>query len=349
MRRTWITWLAIAALATGTTGCGLLSRSSQSGGADEGVSGISSSGAGSAGQTASPSPPAGSQLKSAEGNARTASGTKLPKMVVRNKYFQLEVKSVQATYSKASEIADRFGGYVFSSNIGPKDQGFPVPQALSTPSTGAGGAEPGVAPLPSDQYVYPPPITEEGKSGPMAGTIVVKVPAAGLEKAATEMRKLGRVRTEQVSTSDVTEEFVDLSARIRNLKSEEKRYLDFLRAAKNVSDMLRVERELSRIRGEVEQLQSQADYLKKSAAMSTITVYAYESSGLVSASGDDWGIKDAVTQAIRNFVGVVNALIMLCGGFAPFLVLIALGAWLARLLLRRHRRKKESVAGHTQA
>ncbi len=79
-----------------------------------------------------------------------------------------------------------------------------------------------------------------------------------------------------ISRRDVTEEFVDLQARLKAKRELENRYLELLRQAKNVKEMLEIERELSNIREEIEAKQGRLNYLKDKVAMSTLSIEFYK-------------------------------------------------------------------------
>lgn len=111
------------------------------------------------------------------------------------------------------------------------------------------------------------------ENGKPAATITIRVPAAKFDQAMDGLKGLAvRVSNEQASSKDVTEEFVDTEARLRNLKATEERYLALLQQARTVEDILKVEQQLSNIRGQIEQLQGRLQFLQRSAETSLITV-----------------------------------------------------------------------------
>lgn len=97
-----------------------------------------------------------------------------------------------------------------------------------------------------------------------SGTLTIRVPANQFEKARAEIRKMGlRVENERVDAQDVTRQYVDQDARIRNLRAEEAGFLLILRQATTVKDMLAVSEQLSQVRGEIEQHQAEFNALGK--------------------------------------------------------------------------------------
>lgn len=235
------------------------------------------------------------------------------RLVIKRKTLKLEVKDVRKTRDKIDEIVAKYNGNITSCII-------------------------------FSEGPYPPIYREEnrlpagGEDKALFATMVVKVPSDKFPLLIKDVKKLGEVEYEQESEEEVTQQYIDLSARLRNLKRQEERYLELLDMAKNVEEMLKVEAELSRIRGEIESLQAQVDHLKRSAKMATLTIELHEPSKIVQPPGFDWGFTKAITKAIQNFVGAINFLIMAFGAILPFILLIIAVIWLYKFM--RHRRQK---------
>ena len=106
--------------------------------------------------------------------------------------------------------------------------------------------------------------SNSGGQNATSGTLTIRVPADRFEKARAELRKLGlRVESEKVDAEDVTRQFVDQDARIRNLRAEEAGYLFIMKQATTVKDMLAVSEQLSQVRGEIEQQQAEFNALSR--------------------------------------------------------------------------------------
>lgn len=104
-------------------------------------------------------------------------------------------------------------------------------------------------------------------------TWVLRIPATGLDGALQSLRNLGTVTAEKVNTEDVTEAWVDLKARLDNEKAAEARLVQLLaQKTDKLSDVLDVERELTRVRGEVESLEGKLRLLDHRIDLSTLTV-----------------------------------------------------------------------------
>ncbi len=179
----------------------------------------------------------------------------------------------------------------------------------------------------------------------MTGSMTVRVPSSGFDSALEAIRRLA-VEVERVSTSgqDVTEEYVDLSARLDNLEATAVRVRNFLDEARNVEEALEVNRELSRLEGEIEALKGRLQYLSQSAAFSTISIdfTPDELSQPIEVGG--WrpeGIaRDAIEALISALQGLVNVLIWLAIFVLPILLIIGIPVWLVVRVIRRRRQAR---------
>jgi len=107
----------------------------------------------------------------------------------------------------------------------------------------------------------------------LAGIITIRVPAEDFDYAMEVLRGLAvDIAREDTSARDVTEEYVDLSAELKNLEATEEQYLRLMEKAEAVEDMLAVQKELSRTRGAIEQTKGRMQYLEQTSATSLIIV-----------------------------------------------------------------------------
>ncbi len=114
---------------------------------------------------------------------------------------------------------------------------------------------------------------EGGGQNTTTGTLTIRVPAARFEQARTEIRKLGlRAESEKFDAQDVTRQYVDQDASIRNLRAEESQYLLILKQANTVKDMLAVAERLSEVRGQIEQQQEEFNALSRQIETVAITI-----------------------------------------------------------------------------
>ncbi|MDP2846256.1 MAG: DUF4349 domain-containing protein, partial [Candidatus Methanoperedens sp.] len=175
-------------------------------------------------------------------------------------------------------------------------------------------------------------------AGRKNGQMTVRVPQNNFYPALELVEALGTVKSKQISGQDVTEEWIDLGARLGNLKKQETRLAEILKNATTVKDVLEVERELERVRGEIERLTGRLNYLNQSVEMSTITVSANEPAPI---GGQGWGITDALSEAVAGFIDSVKGVIIFTGFILPIAVFIAviyvIALWIKRKVLPRLR------------
>lgn len=145
-------------------------------------------------------------------------------------------------------------------------------------------------------YIYD--VTDASK----AGSVTIKVPADKFDNAVKEIKKLAiKVENEKVSASDVTEAWVDLQARLKSLQAEEAQYLEIMKDAKKVEDVLKVTENLSSVRSDIERLQSKIKYLSGQVELSSITV-SLEEDADVQVFGLRWRPLIVLKQALRNML-----------------------------------------------
>ncbi|HST10494.1 MAG TPA: DUF4349 domain-containing protein [Terriglobales bacterium] len=110
------------------------------------------------------------------------------------------------------------------------------------------------------------------KDAPTAD-ITIRIPAAHFEDARAGIRKLAaRVESEKTDAQDVTRQYVDMQARLRNLRAEEAQYLTIMKSAYKVDDLLQVSEKLSEVRGQIEQQQAEFQTLSKQVETVAITI-----------------------------------------------------------------------------
>lgn len=178
-----------------------------------------------------------------------------------------------------------------------------------------------------------------------SGDITIRVPQAGFETLRGKLKaSFNKIESEQISGDDVTEEFFDLSARLDNQRKAEQRLQEILRAAKNVQEILEVERELTRVRENIERMEGRKRYLQDQVSLSTIEVSWHEPYPMMSGyeGRGFWGtIARGFEQGLRGFADVLSGLItFLIAGFPVYAFIIAAGWGLVRLYRRARGAKK---------
>jgi hypothetical protein len=160
-----------------------------------------------------------------------------------------------------------------------------------------------------------------GKDQLRSASLEVKVPSERFDDALAGLSPIGKVESVNVNAQDVGEEYVDIAARVENAHRLENRLVDLLanRTGK-LQDVLSVERELARVREEIERYEGRMRFLRSRVAMSTLTIAVHEHVPVIVPVAGDGPILVAFRQAWRNFVGLVAGLIASLG------ILIPLGA-----------------------
>jgi hypothetical protein len=159
-------------------------------------------------------------------------------------------------------------------------------------------------------------------------TFEIKIPGAKYDPAVDLLSTIGKVETVTSTAQDVGEEFVDVTARVTNSRRLEDRLISLLanRTGK-LDEVLRVERELARVREEIERYEGRLRYLSARVALSTLTITVHEPAPILGNSPGDNPIAAALRRAWKNFVAVVAGSIAALGVLIP-LALLALAGWL---------------------
>lgn len=182
--------------------------------------------------------------------------------------------------------------------------------------------------------------TMSAESRDSSATVVVRVPNRGLDSALERIAGLGKLLSRQVQSQEVTEEYVDLSSRLRNLQREELRLLDFMTRAGKIPDLLMVEQEVARVRGEIETVSGRLRYLDNRVSLSTLEVTLMGPHAKASpAGGRRWSGLEVAKEAygsLRDTAhGLATAGIWL-GMYLPIWFPSALGVtWVVRRELHR--------------
>lgn len=177
---------------------------------------------------------------------------------------------------------------------------------------------------------------QTGRDQVPTATLEIKVPSARYDALLAGLAPLGRVEHVNTSSEDVGEEYTDLGARLANAQRLEERLIALLAARTGkLEEVLSVERELARVREQIERIEGRMRYLRARASLSTLRLSLHEPLPIVGAPGDN-PIGDAFRQAWRNLVAVVAGTIALAGGLLP-LAALAVVVWLVvrRWLPRR--------------
>ncbi|MBP9732136.1 MAG: DUF4349 domain-containing protein [Candidatus Magasanikbacteria bacterium] len=173
-----------------------------------------------------------------------------------------------------------------------------------------------------------------------SASVVVRVPVQVFNEVISQIKGVGEVRSESINGQDVTEEFVDLEAQLHNFRATETQFLEIMKRATQIQDILAVQRELMNVRSSIESIEGRIKYLSESADYSTITVYLSSDSSSLPILDDssEWKLVGEIKEAMRSlvefgkeFVSIVIRVVI----FAPVWGVIALVAWLIVRRLKR--------------
>lgn len=173
------------------------------------------------------------------------------------------------------------------------------------------------------------------------GTITLRVPAERLDEAIAKASALGRALGRSVHAEDITEQYFDFEIQLRNRLALEATLRQLLgRSGNRLSDLLEVEREMARVRGEIEQLEGRKRFWNNQVGLATLHVLLAEPAPLLAGDrGGVWqALRDAFGQAGENFVATVAGVIAATGSLVPLGLALLVAFVAVRALWRRWRR-----------
>jgi hypothetical protein len=186
------------------------------------------------------------------------------------------------------------------------------------------------------------------EAGPTHATMTIRVPAEGLDSVLDSVVALGTLLKKEISAKEVTEEYVDLDSRKRNLEREEERLLALLSRAGRIKDLLEVEQTLARVRGQVEQIAGRMRYLENRVALSTVRVRLEGPQPEPMVRASIWTAKDVYREATRSLIRTGRGLATIgiwTGVYAPVWLPLLIFVWLlARWATRSQREERRATA-----
>lgn len=170
-------------------------------------------------------------------------------------------------------------------------------------------------------------------------SVTVRMPSSEFDNFIIQVsRGVDKFDKREIKSQDVTEEYVDLQARIEAKKKLENRYLEILKTADTVKDILQVEAEAGKIREDIERAEGRLRFLESKTSLSTVNIGFYKTTELITVAENTFiaSIKDG----LMNGVSIIEAIIIGLVNIWPLLIL-GLGGW---FLYRHNIRKAKTQA-----
>jgi hypothetical protein len=229
----------------------------------------------------------------------------LDRKIIRNADITIEVASTPQAQHSVTSIAEAHGGFVVTSESKQRESVDPSQRSLDF-------------------------------------KLVVRVPFDNFGVALDEIRKLAsNVPEEKTTGEDVTEEFIDLEARIKTQKALELQFIEIMKQAKKVEDALEVQSQLADVRTEIEKLEGRKRFLENRSSLATITVNIQAPKPVIATTptGFRHNLSEATADGIELAAGLVLFFVRLAIVLAPVAILLGVPSVLiVRYALRRMRR-----------
>ena len=231
--------------------------------------------------------------------------------IIRNADITIEVSSTVDAQHQVTSIAESHGGFVATSEAKQREGNDPAQRTLDI-------------------------------------KLVVRVPSNQFGRAFDEIKKLaGNTPAEQVTSQDVTEDFIDLEARIKTQKALEVQFLEIMRQANKIADALEVQRQIAEVRTEIEKLEGRKRFLENRSSLSTINVNIQTPKPIITVTQTGFGhslreaVSDSISLASDMVLFFARSVIMLLPVF--LFVFLPLGL-VGRYLIRRAKRMRLAQA-----
>jgi hypothetical protein len=154
----------------------------------------------------------------------------------------------------------------------------------------------------------------------------------------SQVSELGEVTSSEVSTQDVSSEYVDLESRLKHLQAEEAFYLTLMGQAQTIEEMITIREHLSSIQLEKEQIQGRKNFLDQQISYSTVTLTVEEISP--EEEEEEEGFWASVKEAFKSFARGLGKLAIGFFYALPYLVIILVLLLLVWLIVRHYRKDK---------
>lgn len=233
--------------------------------------------------------------------------------IIRNAEITIEVPSTTDAQHRVTSIAETHGGFVVTSEAKQRESNDPAQRTLDI-------------------------------------KLVVRVPSNQFGRAFDEIKQLaGNTPSENVTSQDVTEDFIDLEARIKTQKALEVQFLEIMRQANKISDALEVQRQIAEVRTDIEKLEGRRRFLENRSSLSTINVNIQTPKPVIAVT--ETGFRQSLREAVSDSISLASDLVLFLARFLIMMVPVALFVFLPSALIIRYliRRAKRMRLAHALA
>ena len=156
--------------------------------------------------------------------------------------------------------------------------------------------------------------------------INILIPRSEFDSVLEDIKQISSiVNNENIYTNDVTEEYIDIESRLNVMLETEKRFLSLLETANKIEEIVQVEKEIMRIRGEIDSLTGRIKYLTTTTENSQLNLYMIEEMPI--SGSDDWNIGNSFDDSLRTFISFLKNIADFLIGilvFTPILIILGL-------------------------
>lgn len=191
----------------------------------------------------------------------------------------------------------------------------------------------------------------KGQGDKLRVNMTLRIPSESFAEFLSFLESLGSAEHKRIYTEDVTQEYIDLSAKVESLTIQEKRLQEILSKASRVEDLLRIEQELARVRGEIDSYTGQLRYLTNKVDLSTIELTLLETGiqqeelNLGKVDGTWSKSQAAFIASVNQLLGMLSSLVVAVFALLPFLVVPVLVITLIVLIKQKMvNSKKENIS-----
>ncbi len=177
-----------------------------------------------------------------------------------------------------------------------------------------------------------------------SGYMVVRVPSASFMDSMEKLKSYGRAVGSSTNTENITGSYQDVESELKSFRIEEERLLSYLSKAEKIEDMLTIEKELTRVRTEINSRVTILNNYEKLVAFSTITINLTESksaTGNIESPFSDFGLKISrgFASSINLLLNIVAGLILVIIWLLPFLFIVGLVLLVIWAIIKRKNKK----------